>query len=187
VFENVYFSYPQGEPVLSDINLSIGGGTTVALVGPSGAGKTTLTNLLARFYNPTSGCIRVNGVDIRDYDTDAFRRIIGIVEQDVFLFDGTVADNITMGSSGACGKVEEAARRANAHDFIMSLPERYNTILCRVVRDSASALPALFSLMRRFSSWMRPLAISIVTVRARYNMLCMIWCNAGRLSWWPID
>jgi len=135
-FENVWFSYPtfsdQTEPryVLEDINLEVEPGEMIALVGPSGAGKTTLCNLVARFYDPTRGVIRLDGVDLRDYDVDSYRRLLGIVEQDVFLFDGTVADNIAYARRGASREqIEQAARIANAHEFVERLTDGYETLI----------------------------------------------------------
>jgi ATP-binding cassette subfamily B protein/subfamily B ATP-binding cassette protein MsbA len=103
-------------------------GSTVALVGPSGSGKTTVTNLVARFYTPTEGVVLVNDVDVRRFPLRAYRRRLAMVHQDVFLFDGTVRDNISYGRRGASADaIFEAARRAQAHDFIESLPEGYET------------------------------------------------------------
>ncbi len=129
--ENVSFHYPgRDELVLQDINLEIPAGTTVALVGPSGAGKTTLCNLVARFYDPTSGQILLDGVDLRDIDVNTYRSLLGIVEQDVFLFDGTVAENIGYARRGASEQdVIAAARAANAHDFITKLENGYETLI----------------------------------------------------------
>src|SRR5205814_3541528 len=102
-------------PVLCDINLDVAAGQVVALVGPSGAGKTTLCNLVARFFDPTSGSIALDGRDIRDITVESYRRLLGIVEQDTFLFDGTIAENIAYGRRGATlAEIESAARAANA-------------------------------------------------------------------------
>ncbi len=149
-FENVSFAYPQmpaalavggsGEEggtdaphrdnVLHDVNLDVPGGATVALVGPSGAGKTTVTNLVARFYDPTVGVIRLNGADLRDLQLRSFRRLLGIVQQDVFLFDGSIADNIRYGRPNATREeLLTAARRANAHEFIEAFPDGYETVI----------------------------------------------------------
>jgi ATP-binding cassette subfamily B protein/subfamily B ATP-binding cassette protein MsbA len=120
----------QHEAVLRDINLSVRAGETVALVGPSGSGKTTLCNLVARFYDPTSGEIRVDGTPLRDIEVESYRRLLGIVEQDVFLFDGTVAENIGYGRRNATfEQIREAARVANAADFIEELEQKYDTLI----------------------------------------------------------
>jgi ATP-binding cassette subfamily B protein len=128
---DVTFRYPgSSDPVLHDVNLDVTAGETVALVGRSGAGKTTLTNLVARFYDPTNGAVELDGLDLRDIDVESYRRLLGIVEQDVFLFDGTVADNIGYAVRGASqAQVERAARAANAHEFIAALDLGYQTII----------------------------------------------------------
>ena len=103
----------------------------VALVGRSGAGKTTVTDLVARFHDPTKGRILVNGSDIREFRLRTYRDLLAIVQQDVFLFDGSVRDNIAYGRHDATdAEVEDAARRANAHEFIVRLPEQYDTFIC---------------------------------------------------------
>lgn len=129
VLENVSFQYPGAkQQVLKSINLEVRAGETIAFVGPSGAGKTTLCNLIARFYDPTSGVIRVDGVDLRDYEVESYRRLLGIVEQDVFLFDGTIEENIGYGQRGADrAAIKHAARLAHAHDFICSFTDGYET------------------------------------------------------------
>jgi ATP-binding cassette subfamily B protein/subfamily B ATP-binding cassette protein MsbA len=128
---DVSFRYPSsGDLVLRDVELDVLPGETIALVGRSGAGKTTLTNLIARFYDPTSGAVELDGADLRTIDVESYRRILGIVEQDVFLFDGTVADNIGYAARGATQEqVEAAARAANAHQFIAALDNGYETII----------------------------------------------------------
>ena len=130
-FRDVDFRYPSsGELVLQEIDLDVMPGETIALVGRSGAGKTTLTNLVARFYDPTRGAVELDGQDLRSIDVESYRRILGIVEQDVFLFDGTVAENIGYAARDASQQsVEAAARAANAHDFIMALDRGYETII----------------------------------------------------------
>jgi ATP-binding cassette subfamily B protein/subfamily B ATP-binding cassette protein MsbA len=106
------------------------GGSVVALVGRSGAGKTTVTDLVARFHDPTQGRILLNGTDIRDLRLRTYRDLLAIVQQDVFLFDGSVRDNIAYGRREATdAEIEDAARRANAHEFIVRLPERYGTFI----------------------------------------------------------
>ncbi|MCB9841062.1 MAG: ATP-binding cassette domain-containing protein [Phycisphaeraceae bacterium] len=116
--------------VLEDITLDIAPGETIALVGPSGSGKTTLCNLVARFYDPTAGRILLDGTDLRDIDVASFRRLLGIVEQDVFLFDGTVAENIAYARRDATdGQVRAAAEAAAAHGFIAGLEHGYETLI----------------------------------------------------------
>jgi len=129
-FEDVSFEYPRGGPVIVDFSLSVRGGSVVALVGPSGAGKTTLTDLLARFRDPTQGCLRVNGIDLRRIQLHSYRSLIGVVAQDVFLFDGSVADNISYGARHATREqIVAAAQKANAHEFIQRLPDGYDTVV----------------------------------------------------------
>jgi len=128
-FEGVGFSYPTVDsPVLGQIQLVANPGEVIALVGRSGAGKTTLCNLIARFYDPTEGSVRLDGVDLRDIDVESYRNLLGIVEQDVFLFDGTVAENIAYSSRNAeLSRIVEAARTAHADEFIRELPQGYAT------------------------------------------------------------
>ena len=131
-FDHVGFSYPDDSTtkVLSDIVLHVRPGEHVALVGPSGAGKTTLTNLIPRFYEVDRGRILIDGHDIREVTLHSLRSNIGIVQQDVYLFTGSVADNIEYGKPGASRQeIIAAAKQANAHDFIMELPEGYDTYI----------------------------------------------------------
>ncbi|HQR06840.1 MAG TPA: ABC transporter ATP-binding protein [Gemmatales bacterium] len=129
-FENVGFEYRPGMPVVHDFNVVVPGGSVVALVGRSGAGKTTITDLVARFHDPSQGRILVNGTDIRDFRLRTYRNLLAIVQQDVFLFDGSARDNIAYGRHDAStAEVEDAARRANAHEFIVKLPSQYQTFV----------------------------------------------------------
>lgn len=129
--EGVGFAYPSSsERVLMDVSLTAGAGQTIALVGHSGSGKTTLCNLIARFYDPTEGRITINGVDVRDVAVEQYRELLGIVEQDVFLFDGTIAENIAYGRRNATEEqVREAARAANALEFIERFDKGMRTIV----------------------------------------------------------
>ncbi|MEO0515445.1 MAG: ABC transporter ATP-binding protein [Planctomycetota bacterium] len=146
-FDRVAFAYPKADkPVFADISFEARPGQTIALVGPSGAGKTTLCNLVARFYDPTAGRVTLDGTDLRDIDVDSYRQLLGVVEQDVFLFDGTVAQNIayaarlkpTVGNRGLSADrdfadvdpaILRAANQANAHEFIRDMPNGYATLI----------------------------------------------------------
>jgi ATP-binding cassette, subfamily B, bacterial len=129
-FADVSFEYRVDRPVVSNFSATIAGGSVVALVGRSGAGKTTVTDLVARFHDPTRGAILVNGTNIRDFRLASYRDLLAIVQQDVFLFDGSVSDNIAYGKYNAtAAEIEDAARRANAHEFIAKLPQQYDTFI----------------------------------------------------------
>ena len=126
----VTFAYRGREPVLRDFSLTVPAGETVAVVGPTGSGKSTLVKLLLRLYEIDEGSITLDGVDVREVRLGDLRRAVGLVSQDVFLFHGTVRENIAYGSLGASqDEVEEAARLAEAHDFIMALPQGYDTVV----------------------------------------------------------
>ncbi len=129
-FENVSFGYEEGRDVLKGVDLSIRAGETIAFVGPSGAGKTTICSLLPRFYEVSGGSITVDGMDIRNLTLKSLRRNIGIVQQDVFLFSGSIRENIAYGDLKATDEqIWEAARRASLEDMIKQLPEGMNTII----------------------------------------------------------
>lgn len=129
-FEGVSFDYVEGDSVLRDINLSVKPGECIAVVGETGSGKTALLSLIPRFYDPASGCIRVDGHDVRTLDVDTLRRHVSVVFQESFLFSDTVAANICFGRPGATREAMiAAATAAQAHDFITALPEGYDTVL----------------------------------------------------------
>lgn len=129
-FQNVIFSYEKGNPVLKDVNFTITLGTSVAIVGPTGAGKTTIVNLLTRFYNPDSGKILIDGFDIQDLKIKSIRKQVGVMLQDSFLFTGTIMENIRYGRLDASDEeCINAAKTVQAHDFIMAFPDGYNTKL----------------------------------------------------------
>jgi ABC-type multidrug transport system fused ATPase/permease subunit len=129
-FEDVSFEYMQGRPVLQGIDLDIPAGRTIALIGHTGAGKTTLTSLVPRFYDVTVGRVTVDGVDVRDVRLISLRRAIGVISQDPFLFSTTVRENIAFGRADITdAEVEHAARLAQAHEFIERLPKGYDTVI----------------------------------------------------------
>ena len=128
---DVSFRYPNTEELaLKDVSLDVAAGETIAFVGPSGAGKTTLSNLVARFYDPTEGQVFLDGQNVSEIEVESFRRLLGIVEQDVFLFDGTIADNIGYGGQHAsAAQIQHAAEVANIRDFVEGLPQSYDTLI----------------------------------------------------------
>ncbi|MFC9498480.1 ABC transporter ATP-binding protein [Streptomyces sp. NPDC056982] len=153
-FENVSFRYEQDKPLIEDLSLAVEPGHTVAIVGPTGAGKTTMVNLLLRFYEVTGGRITLDGVDVAKMSRDELRSGIGMVLQDTWLFGGTIADNIAYGAAKDVTReqIEEAARAAHADRFIRTLPEGYDT----VIDDEGSGVSAgekqLITIARAFLS-----------------------------------
>ena len=128
--QGVHFAYRQGPPVLHEVDLVIEAGQTVALVGPTGAGKSSIANLIGRFYDVTAGAVTVDGIDVRTVTQTSLRRQMGLVPQDPFLFPGTIRDNVRFGVPDASDQaVEDAARLANAHEFILALPDGYDTVV----------------------------------------------------------
>lgn len=129
-FDTVSFSYDEGHPVLSDVSITLEPSQTTAFVGSTGSGKTTIVKLLLRFYDPDSGAIRIDGTDISSLEQAELRQMMALVSQDVFLFHGTVAENIAYGAPDAPEEsIEQAARAAEAHEFITSLPGGYETVV----------------------------------------------------------
>jgi ATP-binding cassette subfamily B protein len=129
-FNQVSHEYEEGVPVLNKVSFTAEPGQTIAIVGPTGAGKTTIINLLPRFYDVTHGSVKIDGVDVRDVSAESIRRQVGIVLQDTFLFSASVMDNLRFGKPDATDEeVYAAARLANADSFIERLPEKYQTVL----------------------------------------------------------
>jgi len=129
-FENVSFGYDEGTPVLHSLSFAVRPGQTIAVVGQTGAGKTSLIKLINRTYDVTSGGVKVDGVDVRDWNMESLRQQISIIEQDLFLFSRTIGENIAFGKPGATpAEIEEAARAAQAHEFILSFNDGYQTVV----------------------------------------------------------
>ncbi len=150
-FNAVSFSYTPDAPLIKDFSLDAQPGSTVAIVGPTGAGKTTLVNLLMRFYDVESGCILIDGTDIREIRRKELRRLYGMVLQDTWLFHGTIRDNIAYGRGGATFQdVEQAARSARADHFIRTLPEGYDTILNEEASNISQGQRQLLTIARAF-------------------------------------
>jgi ATP-binding cassette subfamily B protein len=150
-FDDVHFRYPTaaGDEAVAGVDFHVPPGETVALVGETGAGKSTLVKLVARFYDPTSGQVRIDGVDVRDLDLGAFRRRLGVVPQEAFLFTGTVRDNIAYGRPDASdAEIEDAARAVGAHEFVASLPNGYYEPVSERGRSLSSGQRQLIALAR---------------------------------------
>jgi ATP-binding cassette subfamily B protein len=148
-FKNVYFSYKAEEPLIKNMNIDVKQGHTIAIVGPTGAGKTTLVNLLMRFYEIGAGSITVDGVDIRDIKRGELRNMFGMVLQDTWLFNGTIMENIAYGKEGATEEeVIKAAKAAHAHHFIKTLPDGYNTILNEEASNISQGQKQLLTIAR---------------------------------------
>jgi ATP-binding cassette subfamily B protein len=149
-FEEVHFAYPGvADEALSGVNLQVAAGETVALVGETGAGKSTMVKLVARFYDATDGRVLVDGVDVRDYELGAYRRRLGVVPQEAFLFSGTIRDNIAYGRPEAGNAdVEAAARAVGAHDFVAGLPGGYHHVVSERGRSLSGGQRQLIALAR---------------------------------------
>ncbi|MEU6816945.1 ABC transporter ATP-binding protein [Streptomyces sp. NPDC046860] len=152
--EHVSFRYDPQKPLIEDLSLKVEPGQTVAIVGPTGAGKTTLVNLLMRFYDVTGGRIRLDGVDVREMSRDDLRAGIGMVLQDTWLFGGTIAENIAYGSSREVtrGEIEEAARAAHADRFVRTLPDGYDTVIDDEGTGVSAGEKQLITIARAFLS-----------------------------------
>ncbi|MBZ9615944.1 ABC transporter ATP-binding protein [Clostridium estertheticum] len=148
-FEHVDFSYKKEESLIKDMNIDVKRGHTIAIVGPTGAGKTTLVNLLMRFYEIDAGKISIDGVDIRDIKRGELRSMFGMVLQDTWLFNGTIMENIAYGREGATDEeAMQAARAAHAHHFIKTLPDGYNTILNEEASNISQGQKQLLTIAR---------------------------------------
>jgi len=153
VFENVSFSYSPNKPLIQNLSLEVKPGSTVAIVGPTGGGKTTLVNLLMRFYEPNSGRILIDGVDVQTVTRDSLRQSFGMVLQDTWLFSGSIFENIAYGKTGAAREeVEEAARKAGAHDFIVRMPQGYDTQIGGVTGNLSQGECQLLTIARAMLS-----------------------------------
>jgi ATP-binding cassette subfamily B protein len=153
-FEGVSFRYTEDKPLIEDLSLTVEPGHTVAIVGPTGAGKTTLVNLLMRFYEVTGGRITLDGVDVATMSRDELRSAIGMVLQDTWLFGGTIAENIAYGAPGEVtrGDVEEAARAAHADRFVRTLPDGYDTVIDGEGSGVSAGEKQLITIARAFLS-----------------------------------
>lgn len=149
VFDNVSFEYEKNKPIIKNVSFGVAAGQTVALVGETGAGKTTLVNLLARFYDLTDGSISIDGTDIRNYRRDSLRRLFGIVLQDTYLFTGTIAENIKYGNEDASDEeCVKAAEKAGADAFIRRLPQGYSTMIVESGANLSSGQRQLIAIAR---------------------------------------
>ena len=163
-FDHVHFGYNPDEPIIKDFSAKVSEGQTVALVGPTGAGKTTMVKLLMRFYDVDSGAIRIGGIDVRDFSRTDVRNQFGMVLQDTWLFNGTVRDNIAYGKLDATDEeVEAAARAAYVHHFITTLPQGYNTIINEDASNISAGQRQLLTIARAILANRRMLILDEAT------------------------
>ncbi len=182
VFDHVTFEYRAGRPVLHDVNLKVAAGSTIALVGRTGAGKSTIARLLSRFYDPTEGSVRLDGVDVRDLADDDLRRTVVAVTQESFLFEGTIGWNIGLGRPDASrAEVEAAARAIGAHDFIAALPEGYDTDVAKRGGRLSSGQKQLVSFARAFLADPRVLILDEATSSLDLPTECLVQAALGTL------
>jgi len=150
-FQNVYFSYVPEKPLIEDLNIEIKSGQRIAIVGPTGAGKTTLVNLLMRFYEIQKGTIRIDGIDTRDIYKNSLRKCFGMVLQDTWLFNGTIRENIAYGKEDATEEeIIKASKMAQAHHFIMALPDGYDTVINEEATNISYGEKQLITIARAF-------------------------------------
>ncbi len=188
VFENVSFYYREDVPIIRDVSFEVKSGSSIAIVGPTGAGKTTIVNLLARFYDVTNGRILIDGTDIREYSRDSLRRCFGIVLQETYLFSGTIKDNIKYGNPAATDEdVVKAAQIANAHRFISRMPNGYDTVLSESGSNLSQGQKQLLAIARAVlvnpSILILDEATSSVDTRTEFNIQkAMLNIMSGRTS-----
>jgi ATP-binding cassette subfamily B protein len=150
-FDHVSFSYQPDVPLIADLSLDVAAGQMIAIVGPTGAGKTTLVNLLMRFYDVSAGAIRIDGVDIRDWRRGELRRMFGMVLQDTWLFAGTIRENIAYGRAGATDEeIVQAAKAAQADHLIRTLPDNYGTLIKEEASNVSQGQKQLLTIARAF-------------------------------------
>lgn len=187
-FENVAFSYTKDKKLITNLNLHVNAGESIAIVGPTGAGKTTMVNLLMRFYEVDKGTISIDGKDIRDYHRDDLRSLYGMVLQDTWLFEGTVADNIAYGKPGATREeIIEAAKKAYAHNFIESMEKGYDTVLSDDAGNISQGQKQLLTIARALLKNPRIIILdeatsSVDTRTEQYIQCAMLAMMEGRTS-----
>lgn len=186
--EHVAFSYTKDKPLITDLSLHVNAGESIAIVGPTGAGKTTMVNLLMRFYEIDNGSIKVDGNDIRDYSRDDLRSLYGMVLQDTWLFNGTVADNIAYGNPNATREeIIEAAKEAYADSFIQTMEHGYDTILSEDASNISAGQKQLLTIARAILKKPRIIILdeatsSVDTRTEKYIQSAMLAMMEGKTS-----